>query len=125
MMKWLSGVLVNMQVWRSIVGAAAVGEVALGEVPQEPLVVVVRLAVDRLGVDLLLQVVVLAELEARDPVNGEAVEAPLVHQQVEDGEVLGPEALGAGRLEPGEDLPLGDGEAVEHVDELAVPGARR
>src|ERR671912_199387 len=90
--------------------AAAVGEVTLSEVPQEPLVVVVRLAVDRLRVDFLLQVVVLTELKARNTVNGEAVEAPLVHQQIEDGEGIGPEVLGARRLQPGQDLPLGHSE---------------
>ena len=102
---------------------AAVGEVALGEIPQQLLVVVVRLAVEGLGVDDLFEVVVLPELEARDAVHREAVEAPLVNEQVEDGEVLGPEPFGAGGLEPGEDLPLGDGEAAQHVDELSVPGA--
>src|SRR5918998_202337 len=62
--------------------------------------VIVPLAVEGFGVDDLLQVVVLAELEARDAEDGETVEAPLVHEQVEDGEDVGPEALRAGGLEP-------------------------
>src|ERR671917_1268248 len=102
---------------------APVGEVALGEVPQHPLVAVVGLAVVVVGVDDLFEVVVLAELETGDTVNREAVETSLVHEQVEDGELFRAEALGAGRLEPGEDLALGGGEAVEDVEELAVPGA--
>src|SRR5215210_4887344 len=113
MTKWLSGVLVNMQVCRSIVG------------PQPPLVVIVRLAVEGLGVYDLFEVMVLAELEAGDAVHREPVEATLVDEQVEDRKVFGPEKLRAGWLEPGEDLPLRDGEAPQHVDDLAVPGAGR
>src|SRR3712207_6704507 len=101
--------------------AAAVREVTLREVPQEPLVVVVRLAVDSLGIDFLFQVVVLTELEARNTLHGEAVEAPLPPQQIEAGEGIGPEVLGAGRLHPGQDLPLGHRKPFEHVEQLAVP----
>src|SRR5215211_755826 len=77
---------------------ATVGEVPLGEVPQELLVVVVRLAVEALRVDALFQVVVLAELDARNAEDGEAVEASLFHEQIEDGEDVGLEALRAGGL---------------------------
>jgi hypothetical protein len=68
-------------------------------------------------------VVVLTEFEALNTVNGEAVEAPLVHQQIEDGEGIGPEVLGASRLQPGQDLPLGHSEPFKHVEQLPVPGA--
>src|SRR5918998_5297132 len=101
---------------------AAIREVPLGELAQQLLVVIERFAVEGFGVDEFFQVVVLAELEARDAEDGEAVEAPLVHEQVEDGEDAGPEALGAGWLEPRQHLPLGHGEAIQHVEKLPVPG---
>ena len=65
---------------------------------------------------------VLAELEARHPENRKAVEATLVHQQVEDRERIGPEVLGTGRLEPGQHLPLGCGEPVQDIQQVLVPG---
>src|SRR5919107_76592 len=105
--------------------SATIGEVPLGEVPQEPLVVVVRLAVQAIRIDVLFQVVVLAELEAGHAEDGEAVESTLLHEQIEDGEGVGPEALRARGLQPGQNLPLRDGEAVEHVVQLGVPGACR
>jgi hypothetical protein len=80
------------------------------------LVVVVGPAVDLVGTTGLAQVEVLAELEARHAEDGEAVEAALVHEQVEDGEGVWPETVGPRRLQPGQDLPLGHGEPFEDVE---------
>src|SRR5215207_2240951 len=104
-------------------GPAAVREVSFGEAPEELLVVVVGLAVDLVGASGLTQVEVLAELEARHAEDGEAVEAALVYEQVEDGEGVRPEKVRPSRLQPGEDLPFRHGEAVQDVEEIPVPGA--
>src|SRR5215212_2950581 len=119
-MKWWSGVLVNLQVHGR---AGAVGKVSLGEVPEELLVTVVGLSVELVGVSGFAQVEVLAELEAGHAEDGKAVEAPLVHEQIEDGEVVGPEEIRPVRLQPGEDLPLWHGKATQDVEEIGVPGA--
>src|SRR5215211_5518853 len=81
-------------------GAAAVGKVSFGEAPEELLVVVVRLAVDLVGTAGLVQVEVLAELEAGHAEDGEAVEAALVYEQVEDREVVRPKEFRPRRLQP-------------------------
>src|SRR5919107_32873 len=104
-------------------GASAVGEVSLGEAPEELLVAVVGLAVKLVGASGLVQVEVLAELEARHAEDGKAVEATLVHEQIEDGEVVGPEEIRPVRLQPGEDLSLRHGEAAQDIEEIGVPGA--
>src|SRR5215217_1986524 len=66
---------------------------------------------------------VLAELEARHAEDGKAVKATFVHEQIEDGEVVGPEEIRPFRLQPGEDLPLRHGEAAQDVEKIGVPGA--
>src|SRR5215211_4364769 len=103
--------------------AGAVGEVSLGEAPEELIVTVGGLAVELVGVSGLVQVEVLAELEARHAEDGKAVKATFVHEQIEDGEVVGPEEIRPFRLQPGEDLPLRHGEAAQDVEEIGVPGA--
>ena len=65
MMKCSSGLLVKRHTLSAIVGPLRVRGVALNEVAQHRLVTRVALAVDAVGVGLLLKVVVPPELEAR------------------------------------------------------------
>src|SRR5215213_11863758 len=81
------------------------------------------LAVDLVGLAGLAQVEVFAELEAWHAEDREAVEAALVHEQVEDREGVRPEKIRPVRLQPGEDLPFWHGDPVQDVEEIGVPGA--
>ena len=86
------------------VGPGAFGEVALGERAERRLVLERRLARDRVRVAARTEVVVAAELEARDAVGREAVEVLAVEREVEDGHAVGLEDLGTRRLQPRERL---------------------
>ena len=68
-------------------------------------------------------VVVTAEFEAWDFVNGEAVVAAFLDLEVEDGEAAGGEEVGLVGLEPGEDLAFGNGAVGEKRDQICHPGA--
>ena len=76
------------------------------------------------GVSAGAEVVVAAELEARDPERREAVEVLAVEHEVEDGHPLGREDLRAARLEPGERLAHSAHEPVGQARDVLRPRAR-
>ena len=82
------------------------------------------LAVHRVGVHPLAEVVVAAELEAGHGEDREAVIAPLLHLEVEDREAPEAEELGAAWLQPGEHLALGHRQVAQLRQQLRVPGPR-
>src|SRR4029453_15166074 len=78
--------------------AGTVGEVAPREGARGLLVCGCRLAWDRVGIAAGPEVVVAAELEARDAVRGKPVEVLAVEREVEDRHAVRSEELGPGRV---------------------------
>ena len=109
----------------AIVGPGALGEVALGERAQRRLVLERRLARDLVRVAARAEVVVAAELEARDAVGGEPVEVLAVEREVEDGHAVGLEDLGTRRLEPRERLAHAAHHPRRQPRDVLRPCARR
>src|SRR6185503_6821809 len=66
---------------------------------------------------------VAAKLKARHSIDREAIVSSLWHQQVEDWKTIGREVVGPRGLKPGQYLPLWLQQAVQAVEQRAVPGA--
>ena len=82
----------------------SVGEVAAKARAQNPLVFLVTLAVHRVGVDLLAEVMVLAELETGAVMRRQGIETAFRSLHVQDGESRGLKMLGLPRLGPKQHL---------------------